>query len=41
LNLRVKPKKGIIREKPVPLAVPEKINQMWSMDFMHDQLEDG
>ena len=23
------------------LTVPEGINQVWSMDFMHDQLEDG
>ena len=41
LNLRIKPKKRIIREKPEPLAVPAKINISWSMDFMHDQLEDG
>ena len=41
LNLRIKPKKRIVREKPEPLAVPEIINQCWSMDFMHDQLSDG
>ncbi|GAB3108172.1 hypothetical protein GCM10027217_34460 [Pseudomaricurvus hydrocarbonicus] len=41
LNLRIKPKKRIVRERPEPLAVPEAINQCWSMDFMHDQLEDG
>lgn len=41
LNLRIKPKKRIVREKPQPLAVPEAINQSWSMDFMHDQLADG
>ena len=41
LNLRIKPKKRITREKPIPLAVPDKINRMWSMDFMHDQLSDG
>ena len=41
LNLRIKPRKRIIREKPEPLAVPETINQCWSMDFMHDQLSDG
>ncbi len=40
-NLRIKPRKRIVREKPVPLAVPESINQCWSMDFMHDQLSDG
>jgi len=41
LNLRIKPRKRIIREKPEPLAVPETLNQCWSMDFMHDQLSDG
>jgi putative transposase len=41
LNLRIKPKKRIVREKPQPLAVPAAINQVWSMDFMHDQLSDG
>jgi len=41
LNLRIKPRKRIIREKPAPLTVPEEINQVWSMDFMHDQLSDG
>lgn len=40
LNLRIKPKKRLIREKPEPLMVPDDINQCWSMDFMHDQLED-
>lgn len=41
LNLRIKPKKRLIREKPEPLAEPAAINQSWSMDFMHDQLADG
>lgn len=40
LNLRIKPKKRLIRETPQPLAVPEQINKAWSMDFMHDQLAD-
>ena len=39
LNLRIKPKKRIVREKPELLAVPETINQVWSMDFMHDSLK--
>ena len=39
--MRIKPKKRLKREKPEPLAVPEKPNQTWSMDFMHDQLADG
>ena len=41
LNLRIKPKRRIQREKPLPLAVPDALNQVWSMDFMHDQLSDG
>lgn len=41
LNLRIKPRKRLQREKPEPLAVPATINQVWSMDFMHDQLTDG
>ena len=41
LNLRIKPKKRLVREKPEPLIQPESINQWWSMDFMHDQLSDG
>jgi putative transposase len=41
LNLRIKPKKRLQREKPEPLIVPTFINHCWSMDFMHDQLEDG
>lgn len=41
LNLRIKPRKRIVREVPAPLAVPEAANQIWSMDFMHDQLADG
>ena len=41
LNLRIKPKKRIIRATPEPLAVPAAINEVWSMDFMHDSLEDS
>lgn len=41
LNLRIKPKKRLVREKPEPLAAPKGVNQIWSMDFMHDQLADG
>ena len=40
LNLRIKPKKRLIREKPERLAVPTAINQTWSIDFMHDSLSD-
>jgi transposase InsO family protein len=41
LNLRIKPRKRLIREKPEALTVPLEINHVWSMDFMHDQFEDG
>lgn len=41
LNLRIKPKKRLKRDKPEPLTVPEKPNETWSMDFMADQLADG
>ena len=40
LNLRIKPKKRLVREKPEPLEVPTQMNDCWSMDFMHDQLSD-
>ena len=40
LNLRIKPRKRLVREKPQPLATPTAINLVWSMDFMHDQLAD-
>jgi putative transposase len=41
LNLRIKPRKRIQRDKPEPLSVPQAPNEVWSMDFMHDQLSDG
>ena len=30
-----------MREKPEALTVPQGNNQVWLMDFMHDQLQDG
>lgn len=41
LNLRIKPKRRIKRDKPDALSVPTSINQVWSMDFMSDSLSDG
>jgi len=41
LNLRIKPKRRLKRDRPDELAVPRQINEMWSMDFMHDSLCDG
>ena len=34
LNLRIKPKKRLVREKPEPLAVPARPNETWSMEFV-------
>jgi len=41
LNLRIKPRKRIIRDKPDKLEVPVCSNETWSMDFMSDQLSNG
>jgi len=41
LNLRIKPRKRLKRDYPGELDVPKAINQVWSMDFMSDQLRDG
>ena len=41
LNLRIKPKKRLKRDKPDALAVPGVPNHTWSMDFVADQLVDG
>jgi putative transposase len=41
LNLRIKPKRRIKRDKPDALSVPVTSNEVWSMDFMSDSLSDG
>ena len=41
LNMRIKPRKRLQRDKPEPLVVPEAPNEVWSMDFMADQLVGG
>ena len=41
LNLRIKPKRRIKRPVPEVLKEPEHINDIWSLDFMHDQMSDG
>ena len=38
LNLRIKPKRYLIREKPDEREVPRQINAMWSVNFMYDSL---
>lgn len=41
LNLRIKTRKRLIREKPEELTVPDLPNKTWSMDFMANRLGDG
>lgn len=41
LNLRIKPRRRLKRDKPDPLDVPRQINTVWSIDFMHDRLADA
>jgi len=41
LNLRIKPRARLKRERPEVLSVPTAPNQVWSMDFMSDALADG
>ncbi len=41
LNLRIKPRRRIKRDKPEALSVPLSINQIWSIDFMSDSLNTG
>ena len=41
LNLRIKPRARLKRERPEMLSVPTAPNQVWSMDFMSDALADG
>ena len=41
LNLRIKPRRRLKRDRPDPLDVPRQINAVWSIDFMHDALANG
>jgi len=41
LNLRIKLKSRIKRDKTEALAAPSDINQVWSMDFMSGSLKNG
>ena len=41
LNLRIKPSKRLNRDKSEPLAVLDRPNDTWSIDFMADQLVNG
>ena len=39
--MRIKPRRRIKRDELDALSVPDSINQVWSMDFMSDTLDDG
>jgi putative transposase len=41
LNLWIKPRKRLVREKPEKLSVPALPIRVWSTDFMADRLLDG
>jgi len=41
LNLRIKPRRRIQRNRPDALSVPAAPNQVWSMGFMSDRLANG
>lgn len=41
LNLRMRPRQRLKPDKPEPLAVPDAINQVWSIDFVNDNLVNG
>ena len=41
LQVRTKQRKKIARRRPVVVEFPTGPNQRWSMDFVHDRLEDG
>jgi len=41
LNLRIKPRRRLVRDKPEALSEPDQFNDTWSMDFMSDSLSNG
>ena len=41
LNLRIKPRRRLKRDRPGPLDVAREVNAVWSVDFMHDALANG
>jgi putative transposase len=41
LNLRTTRHQRIVRAAPLPLATPAQQNDVFSIDFMHDQIADG
>lgn len=39
VDLRLKPRKRLVLDKPQSLSVTDGINEVWSIDFMQDQLD--
>ena len=40
MQVRTKRRKKLMRPR-VPMVVPTRVNERWSLDFVHDQLADG
>jgi putative transposase len=40
MQVRTRKRKKLIRPR-IPLSVPTRVNERWSLDFVHDQLTDG
>jgi len=40
MQVRTKRRKKLVRPR-IPMAIPTKVNERWSLDFVHDQLADG
>jgi putative transposase len=41
LQVRLRKRKKRVSHLRVPQVLPQRANERWSMDFMHDRLEDG